>query len=75
VNYIQAFQEQRAKNVVEQVASKDIKDVDSFKRKFDTQKEKLSKPDLEAQYIDDTNELLDKAKKDNLDLNDSINQK
>ncbi len=74
VNYIQAFQEQRAKNIVEQVASKDIKDADSLKRKFDTQKEKLSKPDLTAQYIDDANELLEKSKKNDLDLNASIKE-
>jgi len=72
--YIKVFQEQRVKNVVEQVASENIKDADSFKRKFDAQKEKLSKPDLEAQYNEDTNDLSKKAKKDNLILDSDIDQ-
>lgn len=74
VHYIKAFQEQRTKNIVEQIASKDIQDADSFKRKFDMQKEKLSKPDLETEYAENTNKLLVKAKEDNLDLSAPIDQ-
>lgn len=71
-DYIRAFQERRVKSVVEQVVSENIKDADSVKRKFDTRKEKIFKPDLEAQYNNDTNYLQHKAKKDNLDLDAAI---
>jgi hypothetical protein len=71
--YIQAFQAQRAKNIIHQFVSEHIKGPTSLEAEFKAKKEMLNKSGLEAQHANNLNELIEKAKKENLDFNTPIN--
>lgn len=73
--YIKAFQEQRTKNVINQFISEHMKNPVSLETEFKTKKTTLSESNLEAQYASNSENLTEKSKRENLDLNAVIDQK
>ncbi len=71
--YIEAFQEQRTKNIIEQVASKHIASPKELEKKYTDKTIELFELELKTQNNGDINHLLDKAKKDSLEFNTESN--
>ncbi|HXH54754.1 MAG TPA: conjugal transfer protein TraG N-terminal domain-containing protein, partial [Gammaproteobacteria bacterium] len=72
-HYIQAFQEQRTQKVIEQFASKHMSTPASLETKFKDKTLELFQLELESQNNAGINRLLEKAKKDDLELNADFN--